>query len=562
MAENHGAATERTALLQPDSDPVDGPIAAPNDDDGAVGRDGISAESISRLRGLSIFIVIGLLIFLMSSNISLMTTTQGFIAEDLDAFKSTSWFTSAYLIAVSSLTPLGGRICKITSPRAYISFSTIVFSVGAIVTASAESLAVFLTGRVITGLGSAGVYSVAMILVLQLSSAKRRGLFIGLLNSGFTVGVSLGAIIAGAVVKPLGWRIIFWVQAPLACVCGLGIFFASSTLPVASPEGGRKEPLREQLAKIDYLGASFWVCTIVLFLYGMSGSKILPIPIIISLGTFAVFVMVEARFAVEPVIPVVILRSKGTFFSCMAQVSLMIARWAILFYTPVYTIAVRSWTQAEAGLILLPTNLGFGIGGLIVGALHIRHTGSFYISCVVSFALFALTLLAVAQISTQESSAVVYMIGLFVNGLVTGAILNYTMAHLLYLTSTDTHTIVTPLLATFRGFAGSFGSAIGGGIFTRTLKGALERGFADSGLKNRDDLIRRLLGSPALAASLKDADRNVAVHAFEYSLKMLFTAGAILAVVATILQAGTGWKGPGHKREDPERSQEEHHRVS
>ena len=44
-----------------------------------------------------------------------------------------------------------------------------------------------------------------MILVLKLSSAKTRGLYIGLLNSGFTFGVSFGAVIAGAMVEPLGW---------------------------------------------------------------------------------------------------------------------------------------------------------------------------------------------------------------------------------------------------------------------------------------------------------------------------------------------------------------------
>jgi len=43
------------------------------------------------------------------------------------------------------------------------------------------------------------------VLVLELANGKRRGLFIGLVNSGFTFGVSMGAVIAGALLPVTGW---------------------------------------------------------------------------------------------------------------------------------------------------------------------------------------------------------------------------------------------------------------------------------------------------------------------------------------------------------------------
>lgn len=57
----------------------------------------------------------------------------------------------------------------------------------------------------------------------------------------------------------------------------------------------------------------------------------------------------------------------------------MMARWSVLFYTPVYAMAVRGWSPASAGLVLVPTNAGFGLGGLLVGWLHIRKTTSYYV---------------------------------------------------------------------------------------------------------------------------------------------------------------------------------------
>merc|ERR1711957_332185 len=100
-------------------------------------------------------------------------------------------------------------------------------------------------------------------------------------------------------------------------------------------------------------------------------------------------------------------------------------------------------------------------------------------------ALFPITMAILAFISTPTSPWALYVVMVFLNGLVTGAATNYALVHLLHLTLPEVHPIVISLLATFRGFSGSFGSAIGGGYFIRVLHKSLDDGFAKSGLKNR-----------------------------------------------------------------------------
>ena len=228
----------------------------------------------------------------------------------------------------------------------------------------------------------------------------------------------------------------------------------------------------------------------------------------------------------------------------------MMARWTVLFYTPVYAIAVRSWVPAAAGSILIPTNAGFALGGLLAGWLHIRRTGSFYAACIVVFTIFPFTLLFVAFLSTTDTPIWLYLLSPFTNGLTTGAALNYTLAHLLHLTAPSTHFISTALMATFRGFAGSFGSAVGGGIFTRTLRSNLEHGFIERGLEGKEELVRRLLGGPALVANLSGLEREVAMSAYVNAIKVLFSAAAGLSVIALIMQAGTGWR-KGMENKEP-----------
>lgn len=124
---------------------------------------------------------------------------------DLDAFENVSWLTSSYLIAMSSLAPLSGRLSQVFSARLCLFFSTATIAVGTTVIATSRSFEQFIVGRVITGVGAAGVFVVASIIVIQMVSAKKRGLFLGLVNGGMTLGVSLGAVIAGALEPRIGW---------------------------------------------------------------------------------------------------------------------------------------------------------------------------------------------------------------------------------------------------------------------------------------------------------------------------------------------------------------------
>lgn len=118
--------------------------------------------------------------------------------------------------------------------------------------------------------------------------------------------------------------------------------------------------------------------SVVLFLTSLASPEVLIWPIPLSLIFFILFLLIESRWAREPIIPVHLFRNRSVLLSCLAGVGLMMSRWCVVFFTPVYAIAVRGWAPASAGLILVPTNAGFGSGGILVGWLHIRKGGSYY----------------------------------------------------------------------------------------------------------------------------------------------------------------------------------------
>jgi len=167
-----------------------------------------------------------------------------------------------------------------------------------------------------------------------------------------------------------------------------------------------------------------------------------------------------------------------------------------------------------------------------------------YSSCVATFLLFAGILFLQSLLTTPTSSLPLFFILTFLNGIVVGASLNYTLVHVLHLTPPATHPITTSLVAMFRGFAGSFGSAIGGGIFARVLRARLLEGFAREGLAGRGELVARLLGSPRLVKELSGVEQVVARQGYADAVATLFVAGSGLALAATLLQAATGWSAP------------------
>lgn len=233
----------------------------------------------------------------------------------------------------------------------------------------------------------------------------------------------------------------------------------------------------------------------------------------------------------------------------------MSARWTVLFYTPIFMLSVYGLPPARSGSILIPTNLGFAIGGLVVGALHIRRSGAFYGPSLAALVLTSLSLYALSAVATSRRAAIPGLVtAVFCNGFVTSAFLNYTLAHLLHLSPRRTEYVTTSLMGTFRGFGGSFGTSIGGGIFYRVLRAALTDGFlaldgTDDLAPGRKLLVSRLLGTPTLVhhGGLSVEERDVAVSSYLAASKGVWMAAAGLTLLMLAVQAGTGWTAPQAK---------------
>jgi predicted MFS family arabinose efflux permease len=130
----------------------------------------------------------------------------------------------------------------------------LILAVGQLVTGTAKDLQAYLIGRVIMGVGTAGNFPVALIVIIDLTSVKRRGLFMGLLNTAFTTGIAFGGVLAAALEHRLNWRPVFWLQIPFAVLAGVGIFFLMPTTIKQNDDKSEPQTLAQKIKSIDYIG--------------------------------------------------------------------------------------------------------------------------------------------------------------------------------------------------------------------------------------------------------------------------------------------------------------------
>lgn len=230
-------------------------------------------------------------------------------------------------------------------------------------------------------------------------------------------------------------------------------------------------------------------------------------------------------------------------------------------------LAVRGSSAASAGSVLIASNVALSLGGLLIGWLHIRRAGSYYVSLLVSILCLDVTFYALAEMSRSNTASYVFIATVCFSGFVTGIVINYALVHILHLSHANTEYVTTSLFATFRGFGASFGTSLGGGIFYRILRSDLVAGFlaldgtAELG-PARKRLVDKLLESPELVwhgnelLRLEPQERQIAVEGYADAIRGVWRAAAVLGVFVVAVQAAAGWTSP--REEATRKLQREH----
>ena len=185
---------------------------------------------------------------------------------------------------------------------------------------------VLIGARVVQGLGVGGLTALVQVVIASMVSPRERGRYSGYIGATSRWPRSSGPLIGGLIVdSPLGWRGTFFVGLPIA-VAAFAVLQAKLHLPVVKRE-----------VHIDYLGATLIVggVSILLVWVSLAGqqfdwvSATSALMVVGGLAVIAAALYVEARVAVEPIIPLRLFKDRTTSLATAASVLIGVSMFGV-----------------------------------------------------------------------------------------------------------------------------------------------------------------------------------------------------------------------------------------
>jgi DHA2 family methylenomycin A resistance protein-like MFS transporter len=277
------------------------------------------------------------------------------------------WVVGAYTVAFAALILSAGALGdRIGAKRVFIA-GFALFTVASAACGLAPTLGFLIAARAVQGAGAAVLVPSSLSLLNHAYRDERaRAHAVGLWAAGASVALSAGPLIGGVLTSSLGWRSIFFINAPIG-LAGilLTLRFATETPRAA----GRGIDLPGQLTAIAALVA-LAAAMIEAGQRGFADGLVLA-----GFGVAAVsltaFVLIESRQR-RPMLPLSLFRSRT--FSVTSAIGLVInvAFYGLIFVLSLYFQDTRHYSVLLTGLAFAPTTVAIFVANLLAGSLARR----------------------------------------------------------------------------------------------------------------------------------------------------------------------------------------------
>jgi EmrB/QacA subfamily drug resistance transporter len=267
-------------------------------------------------------------------------------------FGALQWVVNGYTLALAGFLLLGGALGDRYGRRAVFMVGVAWFAAASLLCGLALNAPMLITARILQGVGGA-LLTPGSLAILQASFAPGdRSKAIGAWSGLGGVAVAIGPFLGGYLIGAVSWRLIFYINLPLALAV---LLIAARHLPESrDPAAPRHLDLPGALLAASGLAGLTYALT-----DGPARGWTAPsvlLPLIGGVVAMATFVLVEAR-SPAPLLPLGVFRTRQ--FSGANLVTFVVygALGGAVFLVPVHLQQVAGYSPIQAGTALLPVTV-------------------------------------------------------------------------------------------------------------------------------------------------------------------------------------------------------------
>jgi EmrB/QacA subfamily drug resistance transporter len=407
----------------------------------------------------------GLFLLMLDSTVVALALPS--IRHDVGATQAgLQWVMNGYLLAITAFVVTAGRLGDIFGRRRLFFIGMCVFAVGSVVSGAAQGEVMLIGGRVLQGLGAAPMLPLSLAIVCNAFPAEQQARALGIWAGISAVALGIGPLAGGALVD-LDWRLIFWINLPIAA---LGVAIVLAAAPESTDPGAERH--------IDLLGLVTLAVGLAAIVLALVQSRVFGAAAIVALAVMGVaslfaFWRIEHRSR-SPIVDFSLFRNGPYFGASAAAFALVGAYWSVMFFQPQYLQDVRGHTAVLSGLMIMPVTVPMIFISPFSGRLIARFGARRLMT--LGMVLGVLGLLALTQIDAGSSYALL-LAGYLPFGIALGLVYAPMSTAAMAAMPAEKVGIASGVLAMDRVMAGTIALAVAGAVFHALLADA---GFADA----------------------------------------------------------------------------------
>ncbi|KAL4819756.1 major facilitator superfamily domain-containing protein [Aspergillus spinulosporus] len=322
-------------------------------------------------------IILGLYlsVFLVALDQTIIGVAIPEITNQFKSIEDIAWYGSAYFLTSTALQPSYGRLYKIFSAKWAFLCAVFLFELGSLICAVAPSSTVLIVGRAVAGIGVAGIFSGALVIIALCVPLPKRPLVFGMFGMVWGIASIAGPLLGGAFTDSVSWRWCFYINLPIG-----GVSMAIVAFILQLPEqnnSSKATPLLDRIKQIDFIGAALLIpCIICLLLalqwggnkYAWSNGRI--IGLFVTFGILAILtVFSQIKLGDRATLPPRIMTQRSVITSTIYALLFGGSFFVLVYYLPIFFQSVRGSSAMTSGIQLLPLMLATVVSSVLTGIL-------------------------------------------------------------------------------------------------------------------------------------------------------------------------------------------------